>query len=251
MNNFRICVFGGTTEGRKFAEFLSEANINTDLFIATEYGHQFVKNLKNINIIQRRLVESEMNSLFVEKRYDYIVDATHPFAREVSENIANASNANNIKYLRIIRKSSVNKDCMYFNNFKDCIDYLKIKQGNILLTSGSKNLDEFTEIDDYQERIFVRILPMESSLKRCIELKYSSKNIICMQGPFSEELNTAMLNSIEAKYLVTKESSTSGGFEEKVEACKNTGAKCLVIRKAHEVGFTIEEICKLFMEKLL
>ncbi|HKM02005.1 MAG TPA: precorrin-6A/cobalt-precorrin-6A reductase, partial [Sedimentibacter sp.] len=106
MNNFRICVFGGTTEGRKFAEFLSEANINTDLFIATEYGHQFVKNLKNINIIQRRLDESEMNSLFMEKRYDYIVDATHPFAREVSENIANASNANNIKYLRIIRKSS-------------------------------------------------------------------------------------------------------------------------------------------------
>lgn len=67
-----------------------------------------------------------------------------------------------------------------------------------------------------------------------------------MQGPFSEEMNIAMINSTNAKYLVTKESSSSGGFDEKVQACVKTGTQCLVIRKQYEEGLTLEEICSTF-----
>lgn len=250
MNNLFICIFGGTTEGRLFAEFLSENDIKADLYIATEYGQQFVNGLKNINVHQRRIDEKEMVSLFLEKKYDFIVDATHPFAKIVSQNIINASSISGIKYMRIIRNSIENENCSYFDTFDECVNYLKGKEGNILLTTGSKNLDEFTAIDNYRDRIYVRILPMESSLKRCIELGYLNKNIICMQGPFSKELNSAMINSIDAKYLVTKESADSGGFEDKVQACVKTGAKCLVIKKQDEEGYTLTDICKFYMELL-
>lgn len=81
---------------------------------------------------------------------------------------------------------------------------------------------------------------MESSLKRAIELGYSNKNIICMQGPFFEELNIAMIKSIDAKFLVTKESAASGGFHEKVNACIKADAKCLVLKKPEEEGITLE-----------
>jgi len=64
MNKLYICIFGGTTEARLFAEFLSKKNIKADLFIATEYGQQFLKNLNNINIIQKRLDEKEMESAY-------------------------------------------------------------------------------------------------------------------------------------------------------------------------------------------
>mgnify|MGYP000385942307 CR=1 FL=1 len=249
MNSFNICIFGGTTEGRMFAEFLEANNIKADLYIATTYGQQFVKDLKNINIHQKRIDEKEMISLFLEKKYDYIIDATHPFAKVVSENIVNASKISGARYLRIIRKSSERTDCIYFDSYSQCVDYLKDKDGNILLTTGSKNLDEFTAIPNYADKIYVRILPMESSLRRCIELGYLNRNIICMQGPFSEELNVAMIRSTNVKYLVTKESSDSGGFNEKVQACIKTGAKCLVIRKQHEAGYTLYDICKFFKEQ--
>jgi len=240
MNALHICIFGGTTEGRLLAEFLSENNIEADLFVATEYGEQFVKNLRHINIHQKRLDKKEMINLFIEKKYNFVVDATHPFAKIVSENIISSSFECNLKYVRVIRESIKNYYCKYFDGDEDVVEYLVNKVGTILLTTGSKALDKYTKINNYAERIYVRILPMEDSLKRSIDLGYSNKNIICMQGPFSEELNIAMINSTKAKYVVTKESSNSGGFEEKVNSCIKTGAECLVLRKPNEKWIDIK-----------
>lgn len=243
MSKLNICIFGGTTEGRKLSEFLSLNNIKADLHIATDYGQQFIQNLENISVFQNRLNEEEMTKLFRDENYDYIIDATHPFAKIVSENIIKASSACNIKYLRIIRNSNKNEYCKYFESVENCVEYLKNKEGNILLTTGSKDLNKFTEISNFAERIYVRILPMLSSLEKCIQLGFLNKNVICIQGPITVELNIAMINSVKAKYVVTKESADSGGFDEKVNACIKTGAECLVIKKPDENGMTIEEIC--------
>jgi precorrin-6x reductase len=236
-----VCIFGGTTEGRLLARFLSEFNLKTDLYIATEYGEQFVKGLNNINIYQRRLDKQHMIELFKRNSYFCAVDATHPFARIVSQNAKEAAEYCNIKYYRIVRESCKEKYPIYYDNIQEIISCLNNDEGNILLTTGSKDLDKFTCINNFEERIFPRILPMESSLKRAVELGYSNKNIICMQGPFSEEMNTAIINSIGAKFLVTKESAASGGFMEKVNACINTNTKCLVLKKPEEEGISLEE----------
>lgn len=253
MKNKHVCIFGGTTEGRLLAEFLSEHNIEADLFIATEYGEQFVKNLNYINVNQKRLDEPEMIQLFFEKKYDYVVDATHPFAKIVSENILASASHCNLKYIRVIRESHKDNYCIYFDDAAGVVKYLNnkdVKEGTILLATGSKDLDKFTHVENSDNRIYVRILPMEDSLKRAISLGYLNKNIICMQGPFSEELNIAMINHIKAKYVVTKESAGSGGFQEKIDACIKTGAECLVIRKPEEDGLTLEEICKFILVNL-
>jgi len=250
MDALHICIFGGTTEGRLLAEFLSESSIEADLFVATEYGEQFVKNLKHISTHHKRLDKREMINFFNEKKYDFVIDATHPFAKIVSENILASSIECNLKYIRVIRESFGNNYCLYFDNDEDVVNYLNKKNGNILLTTGSKALDKFTKINNYAERIYVRILPLEDSLKRSIELGYFNKNIICMQGPFSEELNIAMINSTKARYVVTKESSSSGGFEEKVNSCIKTGAECLVIRKPNENGLTLEELIKFITKNI-
>jgi precorrin-6x reductase len=249
MNKLHICIFGGTTEGRLFSEFLSKNDVLTDLFIATEYGQQFVNSTEKVNVYQNRLDEKQMVELFLDKKYDFVVDATHPFAKIVTENIVKATSYCNIKYLRIIRESEKNINCKYFNSIEDCVLYLDNKKGNILLTTGSKDLEKFLNINNYKERVHVRILPMESSLKKAIDLGFLNKNIICMQGPFKEELNTALINATSAKYLVTKESSSSGGFIEKVDSCINTGVECLVITKPDEKGLTLEEIFNYFNKK--
>lgn len=243
MNNLYICLFGGTTEGRLLAEFLSENCIKSDIIITTEYGRQFVKDFDHINVIQKQLDEYEMAELFKAKKYNCVIDATHPFAKAVSENIKKASCYCGIKYYRIIRNFRNNCNCTYFESIEQCVEYLNNKKGNILLTTGSKDLDKFTEINNYDERIYVRILPMMISLKRCIDLGYTNKNIICMQGPFSKEINLALINSIKARFLVTKESCDTGGFEEKTGACDEAGVECLVLKKPEEEGFYVEEMC--------
>lgn len=240
-----VCIFGGTSEGRLLAEFLCSLPLKVDLYIATEYGQQFVKGLKDVNIHRKRLSKEEMIELFQQKSFDCIVDATHPFAKIVSENIVKATESCKIKYYRIVRETSENKNCIYFDCMESIVNYLNKTEGNILLTTGSKDLDKFTKVENYKNRIYVRILPMEDSLKKAIELGYSNKNIICMQGPFSQELNIAMINSLGAKMLVTKESSSSGGFEEKVEACIKSSIPCLVFKKPEEEGISLEEFKKI------
>ncbi|MGD9568414.1 MAG: precorrin-6A reductase [Sedimentibacter sp.] len=240
-----VCIFGGTTEGRLLTEFLSASDIKVDLYLATEYGEQFVKELNNVMVHLKRLDKEQMIELFQKINFDCVIDATHPFAKIVSTNAKEAAECCNIKYNRIVRETDKNEYCIYFDRIEDIINYLNHTEGNILLTTGSKDLDKFTDVTNYEERIFVRILPMESSLKRTIELGYSNKNVICMQGPFSVELNIAMINHIGAKFLITKESAASGGFNEKVNACIKTNSKCIVLKKPEEEGITLEKFKQL------
>ena len=107
----------------------------------------------------------------------------------------------------------------------------------------SKNLKDFTAVEDYKERIALRVLPMENSLVSALEHGYKPANIVCMQGPFSKELNIAMFKKFRSKYVVTKDSGEVGGFAEKVEAANEAGAKLIVIGRAvEEQGKGLEEI---------
>lgn len=242
MNKLYVCVFGGTTEGRLLVEYLAKKQINTDLYVTTEYAEQFIKKTDSVSVFQNKLDKEEMINLFRTNAYSHIIDATHPFARLVSENILLASEQRNLRYLRVVRENKCYESCIYVDSMQDAVDLLKNEIGNVLLTTGSKNLELFTELNDYKERVYPRILPMEDSLKKAIQLGYSNKNIICMQGPFSTELNEAMIRFVNAKFLLSKESDASGGLEEKVKACENLACKCIVVRKPVEAGYSLEEM---------
>lgn len=66
-----------------------------------------------------------------------------------------------------------------------------------------------------------------------------------MQGPFSEELNLAMLRQIRARWLVTKASGAAGGFQEKLAAARRAGARVVVIRRPREeTGLSLRELAE-------
>ena len=61
-------------------------------------------------------------------------------------------------------------------------------------------------------------------MEESVRLGFKGRNLIAMQGPFSAEMNVALLHQTKAKYFVTKESGKAGGFEEKKKAARETGA---------------------------
>ena len=83
---------------------------------------------------------------------------------------------------------------------------------------------------------------MEHSLQTAVQLGYKPANIVCMQGPFSKELNIAMMKKFHSKFMVTKDSGAAGGFEEKVEAAEAAGAKLIVIGRTKEEGAGYSDI---------
>mgnify|MGYP000757677634 FL=1 len=178
-----------------------------------------------------------MAALFARERFTLVVDATHPFAAEATGNIASAAGETGIEVVRLVREEEgAVAEATYAASIAEAAERLKGTEGNILLTTGSKELLPFTEVPNYRERLYARVLPMQSSLAACEAAGIPPAHIIAMQGPFSEELNRAIIRTAQAKHLVTKDSGPSGGFAEKIAAARREGASVLIIGRPPEQG---------------
>lgn len=251
----KFLVFAGTKEGRELAEYMSARRIPALVCVATEYGEELLRPDEWIQVHTGRMDQSGMEELIREIEPPAVIDATHPYADVVTANIRGACEACGAEYYRLLREESCVKDLLYFfDNVTEAACWLEEQEGNILLTTGIKELPCFAEAISDRDRIYVRaLLPkmIHNDIFSLME-KYglSAKQIICMQGPFSVEMNVATLRMTGAKYLVTKESGAAGGFAEKVEAAKKCGAVCVVIRRpTHETGYSAKEIQKIVAEK--
>ena len=239
-----ILLFGGTAEGRELAQWLLDQHIPALVCVATEYGETLLP--PGVEAHVGRLDRAEMEQLMASRPFTHVVDATHPYAVEVTANIKAAAEAAGLPRLRLVRVSDGEDGCHKAEDMATAAYMLEQLPGNVLLTTGSKELDAFAK-PGLAERCYPRVLPMADSLDRCLKLGFPPKNIICMQGPFSKdfskELNVALLRQYRIKTLVTKDTGGYGGFREKAEAAHEAGAALLVVgRPNRETGLTMEEI---------
>ena len=246
-SNTNILIFAGTTEGRKLVEAVANSmpkGYRYYVCVATEYGKQILpKENEQLEILSERFSMDEMKDLMKIERINLVIDATHPYAIEVSKNIQHACKDTGIKYTRFVRgRSSVNApDAVVVKDISEAIDFLKETEGNVLLGTGSKDLERFTQIDNYQKRIYPRILPTPEAVKSAYELGFDAGHLICMQGPFSYESNVALLAEKKISYFVTKESGEIGGYEEKVNAASAVGATLIVVARPKEIETSSSE----------
>lgn len=242
-----IVVFGGTSEGRLLAEALRGAQVEAHICVATEYGASLIPHGSHVQVHTGRMQEEQMEQFLTELVPEYCFDATHPYASDVTENIIRACRSREIPYIRVLREEVASDEkevgIVYLESAEEAVEYLNHTNGNILLTVGSKELEKYTAIENYRERCFARVLPTLSVVEKCRELGFEGKNLIGMQGPFSEELNYGMLKQIQALYLVTKNSGKEGGYPEKYEAAFRAGATVLVIGKKTEPA--VREGCQI------
>lgn len=257
----KALVFAGTTEGREAALMLARTGISVTAFTATDYGHEVLDGaadgLQNLAVESGRLSEEQIRELLMGEAPDtLVIDATHPYAAQVTANIRRACVDAQKRYIRIVRKSTfagepagvtVLADAQAVTQWANREENIKKK---ILLTTGSKDLRIYTEIEGYRDRVWPRILPDMDSLRIATERGYKKSNIICMQGPFSTEMNIAMIKSVGAQVLVTKDTGKTGGFDSKLEAALRSGIEAVVIgrpsdqeaRQADSEGMSLEEL---------
>ena len=249
MNN--VLIFAGTTEGRELAEAVKKWDKKDRTFfvcVATEHGRQLLpENDHRMQVLAQRLAPEQMKALMETKGINVVIDATHPYAALVSANIKGASEQAGVTYVRLLRRETKIEDrYLTVPDTKAAVQYLKTVSGNVLLTTGSKELSLFTEIENFQSRLFARILPTPEMVQRAFDLGFDAGHLICMQGPFSHESNVALMRQTGVSYLVTKESGRAGGFEAKLTAADEAGVKVIIIgRPSHETGLSLEEVLKL------
>lgn len=232
----KVLVFAGTTEGRELAELLADSNIKCSVCVATDYALELM-NDKRLDVHCGRLTEEEMEVLMRDGKFDVVVDATHPYAQIVSQNVRQAADKEFISLIRLRRSTeSAEEGFVSFKTHEECSAWLSFQTGNILLTTGSKDLGSYAKNETIKNHLFVRVLPGEESIRLCTANGITGRQIIAMQGPFSAQMNECILREYSIDWMVTKISGHAGGFEEKVEAAKKAGVGvCAILPPSENV----------------
>ena len=246
----KILIFAGTTEGRQLSDWLCERQIPNTVCVATEYGEIVLKDNPYRRIKTGRKNAEEMRKLIQQGSYEIVIDATHPFAEVVTAQIRQAVGGLEdckASYYRLLRETGEAvsyEKVRFFETHLSCAEALEQIEGNILLTTGSKDLHTYNR-QAFKDRLFARVLPSIESLKLCQEAGITGKQILALQGPFSVQMNEALIRQYEISCMVTKESGKSGGFTEKIEAAKRADIPVFVIgRPEKEEGYYFEDLCR-------
>ena len=259
----KIVIFAGTTEGRRLSEVLADAGITHTVCVATEYGEIVMREQAEsmegaqadgqplVKLHRGRMDQEQMREFLQDEGYEIVVDATHPYARVVTENLRGTVAALHSSqkemqfpiYLRLERKidriieaDGNDTNIQYFEKDADCAEALENTEGNILLTTGSKELAAYCASGRLHDRLYVRILPGRESLELCMEQGIKGRQILALQGPFSTEMNAAIFRQYDIHHVVTKNSGRTGGCQEKLEAAKMLGIPVYVIEPAQKAS---------------
>lgn len=251
----KIVVFGGTTEGRKLSWTLAEEGAEVTVCVVSEVGAEEQGSMPGITVLEGPKEVGQIRVLI--SNADLVIDATHPYALIATENIRQAADRENVRLLRLVR----DKDDLTPLQRQDgpaqerfgisfaanpaeagrLAREIAGERGHVLLTTGSKDLALYAELLD-PEQLYARVLPLTQSIELCEQAGIPHRNIIAIQGPFSEGLNRAVLRDYGIDVMVTKESGRAGGFTEKISACRAEEIPAVVIRRPEEDGLSFEEV---------
>ena len=232
-----VLLFAGTTEGRQLARRLLELPVHATICVATEYGGEMLDGAAGrFPVLVGRMESEAMRTLMKETECRCVVDATHPYATEVSANIREAADAAGVPRLRLVRDESGASSGIFVESTADAVGAVAGTSGNVLLATGSKDLAAYTAIPNYADRVFPRVLPSVESVRACADLGFRRDHVIAMQGPFSRELNLAIFRQYGIAVMVTKDGGAAGGFPEKMQAAGDAGVAVIVIGRPAESG---------------
>ena len=229
-----ILVLSGTEEGKEIVRRLHGEGVRLLTTVATEYGKKMFEQAGLETIcLQGRLDTNGFSRLIKERGVDTVVDATHPYAIEVSQNAMDACKKTNVRYLRFEREVIAIPAHPLIHRVKtmaEAVGKSRTLGKRIFLTTGISSVARFIVLKDEKE-LYVRILPIPEHIALCFDMGIPPTNIIAMHGPFSEDLNRAMFRQYRINTMVTKDSGEVGGVLEKINAALNEGIETVVIER--------------------
>ena len=217
----KICLFSGTSEGRELAFSLARYEAELIVCTATGYGGSLSASPR-ARVCAGEMDCSEMERFFEREKFDCVIDATHPHARAVTQNI------------RVLRGlPAPDSDAVCVRSASEAATYLSARNGRIFLTTGSRSLAAFAELAD---RIVARVLPRSESLREYEAIGLTPAQIVAMQGPFDEKENDFLMERYPCEWLVTKQAGQRGGTDAKIASAKRRGMGVVLILSPETEG---------------
>ncbi|MDR2967814.1 MAG: precorrin-6A reductase [Methanobacteriaceae archaeon] len=236
-NELSIFLMGGTKDSINIIKFLKEKFDSPYILTTTttEEGGQIAKSAGSDEIISEPLSIDDIITILKEKKIDVFIDSTHPFAVNATKSAIKSSEIVNIPYIRferpLLEEKEVNRKNIYHaKTFEDAGKLIanNWKDENVLHLAGVNTIEDVLK-SVAKKHFYVRVLPIESSIKKCKKLGINGEHIIAMQGIFSKKFNKSLMRELNTKIIITKESGEIGGVLTKLSAANELGIIVILI----------------------
>jgi precorrin-6A/cobalt-precorrin-6A reductase len=191
------------------------------LSVVSSYGASLLEEFNYKILNTKPLKEEELKKLLINNNVELLIDASHPYATSITKTSMKVSKSLNIPYIRYERKSVLDKYKNYpyiieINDYESLKKILNKTEGNILNTTGSRNLSKILNLN-LKNRIIHRVLPTVKVISHCNDLNIKVDDIIAIKGPFSKKFNLNLIKEFNIKAMLLKDSGIEGGTLEKLD----------------------------------
>lgn len=213
----QILIFGGTTEGRKTANWLS------DLKQPFYYSTKTTSNplLSEMGVcLSGGMNEEEMIEFCRQQEIKLIVDAAHPFAADLHINLHKVASELDIAIVRIEREfieRLEHEHIRYLPSIEACIQAIQ-KEGieRVLSLIGVKNLPKIKKaLPDCD--IWFRILNFPESIRIANEAEVKEERLIVSSRFENLLLEEELIKEHGIQGIMTKESGYTGLLDKKMD----------------------------------
>ncbi|MBP0016223.1 MAG: cobalt-precorrin-6A reductase [Cyanobacteria bacterium SBLK] len=225
-----VWAIGGTSESREIVKLLVSRGIPCLVTVTTQSARSLYFTNPLLEVRTGCLTPDKLPLFLQQQKIAAVVDASHPYARSISQNAIAASTALNIPYLRYERPSLEAGENIEVRSFEELIEGDYLRDRRVLLTVGCKALSYF---QSWQERavLFARVLPAVNSLETAIAAGFSPNRLIALRPPISTDLEESLWRQWRIDLVVTKASGRAGGEEIKRSVAAKLAIPLLVVAR--------------------
>lgn len=223
-----ILVFGGTTEGRMAAQLLDIQQM--EFYYSTKLGSQQDVPGRHVS---GAMDASQIAAFCIAHGIRLLIDAAHPFAVQLHENISQAAALLGLKVVRVERRSPEYSaaNTRFFDSWQSMVNAaLEVQQEPILALTGVQTIVPLKDI--WSRRCcYFRILNTVQSEQLARDSGINLNYVIQDSNPESEEALEKLVTDIGAKIILTKESGYSGGLEAKIAVSQRLNVPLWVLQR--------------------
>ena len=229
-----IFVLAGTQDGRELVKMLLENGYDVAASVVSRYGGELLAHAcgQKCLINDKPLDEQALQAYMRTQQISLLVDASHPYAANVSRNAMAACSALSIPYIRYERDLTelAYDKITVVHSYEEAAEAASKLGQRIFLTTGSRNLEKFVHNPHLKDaELTARVLPTAEVIALCEGLGIDAGHIVALQGPFSCELNKELFRKYAAQVIITKNSGSIGGTDTKLAAAKELGLPIVLI----------------------
>lgn len=218
----RVLLLGGTTEARQMAHALKSAGIETVFSYAGRTNAPVAQPVP-VRVGGFGGVDGLVRYLRAEG-ISHIIDATHPFAAQMSWNAHHASTACGLPLVRLERpawRAQEGDDWVHVPTLDAAREALPQARSRVFLAIGRMHLASFAGAP--QHRYLLRLVdpPGEG-------LPLPDTTVIVARGPFDVAGDTALLRDHRITHVVAKNAGGSGA-QAKIEAARALGVRVILV----------------------